>query len=401
MQHNNSSNSSLQAPAKTNFRRGHRYKHSSVSMNLFQEPPKRAPLSVPQELPVPTYQEIYKSLNVNQCVRVGWWCVHAFFAAFIYLVGMRSKDNTISTLAHLVFYDAMGNGIVVAVNVMKNFDFWQNPSLRYPFGLGRIEVLLAFALSVSLIFLGGDLFSHVLEEIVVALIMSDANLDEHSKEELASHGHSHGSHSSNLGVSLLTTFVTLVSCLLRFNGKFDIRGRPTQLSVNSPAIIVLVYAGYTLIKNHAEYPYSSESSTLFISFFLIVNGIKMARALCGMLLLSFPCRTGEKRIVFQNEIVQNIESLECFNKRYTLKDVIISKVNYNVCLAVVNIDMPGASEDEESKLRFYVTRCVRHTLEKHQGTAKEQGMEKLPEMTSDPINKDDAYEITVDIDRLR
>lgn len=369
-------------------------------MNLFQEPPKRAPLSVPQELPVPTYQEIYKSLNVNQCVRVGWWSIHSLFAVFIYLVGMKSKDNVISTLAHLVFYDAMGNGIVVAVNVMKNFDFWQNPSLRYPFGLGRIEVLLAFALSVSLIFLGGDLFSHVLEEMVVALVMSDATLDEHSKEELASHGHSHDSHSPNLTASLLTILVTFVSYLLRCNGKFDIRGNSTQLSLNSPAVIVLLYASYTLVKNHANYPYSSESSTLFISFFLIVNGIRMVRALSGMLLLSFPCRTGEKRNILQNEVVQSLESLECFNKRYTLKEVMISKVNHNVCLVVIKIDMPGASEDEESKLRFYATKSVRYTLETHQGTAKVQGLDKLPEMTSDPINKDDVYEVTVDINRL-
>ena len=44
------------------FRKGHRYKHSSVSMNFFQEPEVKEPLNIIQSLPVPNFKDLSSNL---------------------------------------------------------------------------------------------------------------------------------------------------------------------------------------------------------------------------------------------------------------------------------------------------------------------------------------------------
>ena len=47
--------------------------------------------------------------------------------------------------------------------MLANFEAWRRSSIRHPFGLARAEVLAGFALSVLLLFMGLDLFSHNLQ----------------------------------------------------------------------------------------------------------------------------------------------------------------------------------------------------------------------------------------------
>ncbi|KAI5862795.1 cation efflux family-domain-containing protein [Durotheca rogersii] len=147
-------------------RRGHKYKHSSISAQhqIFQEPPPRPPLALPRDLPVPTVREAWKSMSKDQRRRL-WWCVcHILVTALVFLSAHGSLSMT--ALSHLVFFDVGSALICVAVEVLGNFEVWKRSSIRHPFGLERAEVLAGFALSVFLIFGGFDLVSHNLKHLL-------------------------------------------------------------------------------------------------------------------------------------------------------------------------------------------------------------------------------------------
>jgi hypothetical protein len=115
-------------------RRGHRYKHSSVSTQhqIFLEPPPRAPLALPASLPIPTFKEAWKSMSKEQTVRISWCLCHALVAAYVLYSAQGSLALT--ALSHLIFFDAISATICVVVDVFCNFEVWKRSSIRHPFG---------------------------------------------------------------------------------------------------------------------------------------------------------------------------------------------------------------------------------------------------------------------------
>ncbi|KAI1452939.1 cation efflux family-domain-containing protein [Annulohypoxylon moriforme] len=156
------------SPVKPNVgqRRGHKYKHSSISAQhqIFQEPPPRPPLALPRDLPVPTVKEAWKSMSKDQRRRLYWCMCHLLIAVSVFLSAHGSLAMT--ALSHLVLFDVGSALICVAVEVLSNFDVWKRSSIRHPFGLERAEVLAGFALSIFLIFGGFDLVSHNLKHVL-------------------------------------------------------------------------------------------------------------------------------------------------------------------------------------------------------------------------------------------
>ncbi|KOS18106.1 putative zinc transporter [Escovopsis weberi] len=152
-------------PVKPNIgqRRGHRYKHSSISAQhqIFQEPPPRPPPVLPASLPIPTVKEAWRSLHRDQRMRLYWSICHVAVAMFIFF---KSEGSLAAmALSHLVFFDAGSAAICVVVDVLGNFEVWRRGSVRHPFGLERAEVLAGFAMSVFLFFGGFDLVAHNLK----------------------------------------------------------------------------------------------------------------------------------------------------------------------------------------------------------------------------------------------
>ncbi|KAK3499611.1 cation efflux family-domain-containing protein [Neurospora hispaniola] len=149
-------------PVKSNIgqRRGHRYKHSSISAqhSFFQEPPPRPPPVLPASLPIPTFKEAWHSMQKLQRMRFWWCCCHAAIAGYVFLSAEGSLAMT--ALSHLVAFDVGSAAVCVAVDVLGNFEVWRRSSIRHPFGLQRAEVLAGFAMSVFLVFGGFDLLSH-------------------------------------------------------------------------------------------------------------------------------------------------------------------------------------------------------------------------------------------------
>ncbi|KAI0897992.1 cation efflux family-domain-containing protein [Annulohypoxylon nitens] len=156
------------SPVKPNVgqRRGHKYKHSSISAQhqIFQEPPPRPPLALPRDLPVPTVNEAWKSMSKDQRRRLYWCMCHLLIAVSVFLSAHGSLAMT--ALSHLVLFDVGSALICVAVEVLGNFEVWKRSSIRHPFGLERAEVLAGFALSIFLIFGGFDLVSHNLKHVL-------------------------------------------------------------------------------------------------------------------------------------------------------------------------------------------------------------------------------------------
>ncbi|KAH8600215.1 cation efflux family protein-like protein [Bisporella sp. PMI_857] len=157
--------------AKSNIgqRRGHRYKHSSVSTQhqIFLEPPPRPPLALPAALPIPTYKETWKSLSSEQIWRSIWCICHFSIAGIVHHSGDGSAALT--ALSHLIFFDAGSASLCVAVDISHNFEVWKRSSIRHPFGLQRVEVLAGFAMSIFLVFMGFDLISHNLKHFLESL----------------------------------------------------------------------------------------------------------------------------------------------------------------------------------------------------------------------------------------
>lgn len=115
-------------------RRGHRYKHSSVSTQhqIFLEPPPRAPLALPASLPIPTLNEAWKSMSIEQTRRGTWSIGHMIVAA--YVLYSAEGSLALTALSHLIFFDAISAMICVAVDVFCNFEVWKRSSIKHPFG---------------------------------------------------------------------------------------------------------------------------------------------------------------------------------------------------------------------------------------------------------------------------
>ncbi|OAA56964.1 cation efflux family protein [Niveomyces insectorum RCEF 264] len=158
------------SPVKSNIglRRGHRYKHSSVSAQhqIFQEPPPRPPPVLPASLPVPTPREAWSSMHRDQRARLAWCACHAAVAVFVFLCAATEGGDSLAltALSHLVFFDVGSAAVCVAVDVLGNFEVWRRSTVRHPFGLRRAEVLAGFAMSIFLVFGGFDLLSHDLKD---------------------------------------------------------------------------------------------------------------------------------------------------------------------------------------------------------------------------------------------
>ncbi|CAK7263095.1 cation diffusion zinc membrane transporter Zrg17 [Sporothrix epigloea] len=161
------------SPVRSNIglRRGHRYKHSSVSAQhqIFQEPPARPPPVLPASLPVPTLKEAWISMQRDQRLRFYWCLCHAAVAVFVFLCAAEGGDSlALTALSHLVFFDVGSAAVCVAVDVLGNFEVWRRSTIRHPFGLRRAEVLAGFAMSIFLVFGGFDLLSHDLKDCLEA-----------------------------------------------------------------------------------------------------------------------------------------------------------------------------------------------------------------------------------------
>ena len=282
-------------------RRGHRYKHSSISAQhqIFQEPPPRAPPVLPASLPVPTLKEAWGSMHKDQRARLYWSMCHACVAGYVFFSAGGSLAMT--ALSHLVFFDVGSAAICVCVDVLGNFEVWRRSSIRHPFGLQRVEVLAGFAMSVFLVFGGFDLLSHNFKHVLESM---GSHTPHHPHGH--SHGHGHGGGDDEGAVSAGTVdLATLAAVLSTLVSAYGLKNharirrvmRPSYFSSFLPEILANPFHSLTLFFSFlmlllpalpvGSFAWMDKLICVAIAVSMFVLGMRLAVAQGLMLLMSY------------------------------------------------------------------------------------------------------------------
>lgn len=400
--------------AKPAHRKGHRYKHSSVSMNLFQEPLPIDKVNLQQNLlpdlyPIPNLRESLASADLFQRGKLAFALFHFLVSGVVFWFGVKSQQPAFSTLSHLVFYDSLGSILVAFVDIMSNFEAWSKSSIAYPFGLGRLEVLTGFALSASLVMVGCDLVSHFVEELVVSYVQL---ADDHASHEHGSHL-IHGSNNPTVNwffyelVLVIVILVTWLTSTVIFSegafykmllnteaspqstsgildkheanadGNVPYAKRLLSIFVKNPIrLLTLLYSLFLFVVPlipptlKEEFGFDiNEASTLVVACTLCYAGWSLLKTLGGILLISFPYSDYDYNVL-KATIIDKILGLPSFKNSYVLGNFFFTKVNYQLYVVGVTVSMRGGSADEESRLLFEINRVIVSALNAFEGDAK-------------------------------
>ncbi|KAI0977373.1 cation efflux family-domain-containing protein [Xylaria arbuscula] len=360
------------SPVKSNVgqRRGHKYKHSSISAQhqIFQEPPRRAPLALPRDLPVPTLSETWKSMSRDQRHRLYWCICHTLVAVWLFLSAHGSL--TMTALSHLVFFDVGSALICVAVEVLGNFEVWKRSSIRYPFGLERAEVLAGFAMSIFLIFGGFDLVSHNVKHV----LEGHGGHDSHE-----GHMHEHDEPRVAMGgidfVSLAAIAATLISAFgLRNHARISRAMRVSYLA-SLPSILSNPFHFLTLSVSgllvmlplfsiHLNIVLDSIICGL-IAIAMFGLGVRLAIAQGLMLLMSYGGRTagsisGRYKEFGVSDVLREIETEPSIER---VEEAQFWQVHYGLCMANLKVSVAKSCDDATlSRMRLRIANLIQNRL---------------------------------------
>jgi Co/Zn/Cd efflux system component len=140
-----------------------------------------------------------------------------------YVQTAAHESLSMTTLSHLLFFDALGAFLCVAVHVSRNFEVWNRSTISHPFGLERSEVLAGLAMSIILLFMGIDLISHGLTHA-----LEDGGHHQH-------HHHDHDSPENRAVAALLAMLGTVVTAVVMGGGRARTDG-PIDMSLFQPLL---------------------------------------------------------------------------------------------------------------------------------------------------------------------
>ncbi|KAI1098518.1 cation efflux family-domain-containing protein [Jackrogersella minutella] len=358
------------SPVKPNVgqRRGHKYKHSSISAQhqIFQEPPPRPPLALPRDLPIPTVREAWKSMSKDQRRRLYWCICHLAIAISVFLSAHGSLAMT--ALSHLVLFDVGSALICVAVEVLGNFEVWKRSSIRHPFGLERAEVLAGFALSIFLIFGGFDLVSHNLKHV----LEGKGGHAPHHPDPHDADGPRVPSGGLDMA-SLAAIAATLVSAYgLRNHARISkvmrvsyLASMPSVLS-NPFHFLTLSTSALMVVLPLLSVPIhllldSAICGLVAVSMFLLGTRLAVAQGL--MLLMSYGGRSGSggrNKDVSVADVVREIEAEPSVEK---VEEAQFWQVHYGLCMANLKLSVSKGCDDATmSRLRARVSSLIQNRL---------------------------------------
>ncbi|KAL6248591.1 cation diffusion zinc membrane transporter Zrg17 [Rhinocladiella similis] len=332
-------------------RRGHKYKHSSVSHQIFLEPPPRAPLALPNSLPIPTFAECRASMTNDQKVRFYWSICHMAVAG--YTAWNAHGSAAMEALSHLIFYDSLGALLCVLVEIFSNFEVWGRSSVRHPFGLQRMEVIAGFALSVLLIFFGFDLISH------------------NAKHALEGIGHEphhpHAHHRVTTGTIDLTALIALAATLVSAVGLQNharigkamrfaaMESLPSLLS--NPSHFLTLSCSATMLMlpllSLHTYEWVDKILSLSIALSMLFLGVHLGRNVGAMLLMSLPSRSADVA-----EVVKAIEAQPLVR---SVEHAKFWQAHYGMGMANLRLRVIG-TEENLLKLRETISSIIRNRL---------------------------------------
>ena len=358
-------------------RRGHKYKHSSVSHQIFLEPPPRAPLALPNSLPIPTFSECRASMTTNQKLRFWWSVCHMAVAGY---AGWSSKGSAaMQALSHLIFYDSIGAMICVSVEVISNFEVWSRSSVRHPFGLQRLEVIAGFALSVLLVFTGFDLVSHNAKHALEGI----GHTPHHT------HGHERVSAGAVDFTAVLAIISTLVSAVglknharigkaMRFAAMENlpwVLSNPSHFLTLSCSAVILLLPLLSL----PAYGWIDKALSATIAVSMCFLGVHLGKNVGSMLLMSYAGK-GVK------DVIRTIEAEPAVTK---VEEAKFWQAHYGVGIANLKLRVRG-TEESLLKLRERLTSLVRNRLDGGYGSGLGQKWEVSVQFN---LDHDDAVAV--------
>ncbi|KAJ5314212.1 guanosine-diphosphatase [Penicillium atrosanguineum] len=317
--------------------------------------PPRAPLALPNSLPMPTMKECRSSMSKDQKTRFWWSVCHMFVAAYTLWTAHGSLAMT--ALSHLILFDSLGALLCVVVDVLGNFEVWKRSSIRHPFGLERAEVLAGFAMCVLLMFMGLDLISHNLQHF----------LEKSGHEPHHMHVHERVSLGSVDITAVLAISSTLVSAIglknharigkaMRF-GYIDslpsVLSNPSHfLTLSCSTLLLLLPLVSIRIYDWLD---KLLSGTIAISMCFL--GVRLVKTLGSMLLMSY---SGQG----VSDVIKDIEADPAV---FGIDDARFWQVHYGLYMANVKLRVSG-TEDSLGRLREKISSLIRNRLGGGYGT---------------------------------
>ncbi|TKA77675.1 hypothetical protein B0A49_02197 [Cryomyces minteri] len=313
-------------------RRGHKYKHSSIhtSHQIFQEPAPRPPLQLPTALDIPGWDEIWKSTT-------------------LYVQWSAQGSLAMTSLSRLLFFDFVGALLCVGVDVAGNFPVWKSSSIKHPFGLERVDVLIGFGMAVFIGFMGLDVLSHGIQH---SLENTGGHVPHHA------HKHVRVSPGSVDTAALFAILATLISASLLGNHarigramRFAyIQSLPFVLS-NPSHFLTLSCSGLLLILpllSIQTYTWFDMVLSFSIALAMVAFGVRLGMSLASMLLMSYSDpgsgvdgKTGVKDVIAFIERDPAVTAVD---------EARFWQVHYGLCMANLKLRFRG-SEDVMTKLR--------------------------------------------------
>ncbi|KAK9239298.1 cation efflux family-domain-containing protein [Lipomyces kononenkoae] len=341
---------------KASQRRGHKYKHSSVSMNFFLEPPPRPPPVLPAHFPVPTFKDAVQSMSRDQKIQLGWCSLHFLIGLQLWFISYES--TVLMSISHITFYDAFAATMSVLVDVLSNFEVWKNSSIRHPFGLQRVEILAGFASAVGLLFMGIDIGAHLCENFMKHAITESAPHD-HESERFYARGTSI--------VVMLEIMATIVSSIVFMN--HERVGTAVQFSyikklkygLNNPLYLTTICSCLVILSLPiwtSEPWYSTIDSMLavVIALAMCFVGWMTALTLGRMLLMGFDGRCA-RMILDEIQADRHVKSIE---------ESRMWQVHYGLCIINIKLQLQSSAVDEAA-VRANVNKIIGDVLKANLG----------------------------------
>ena len=313
------------ASSRASFRKGHRYKHSSVSMNFFQEPEVKIPLNIAKSLPIPEFNDILENLPWPKAyVQLSILSLQIVLGIATFLIGNFKSWNNFVTLSHFITYDIIGSAIIILIETLSQFESWFTGTITFPFGLNRIDVLSSFALAVSLCFVALDLLFHILEESIAIFVESSKPGHHDDISVQIPHSHNDGAvgaqlrSGNNMTLWYAIVFTHLVLANLSLFKTFYANTN-SKLKTKNP-IITIMYTCYLFVFPHLPEDLSNivdYAATFLTAIFILVHGMTIAEWTSTILLMGFSTTVlpSSTFLLDQSNSEQEMEDIDSHNEK--------------------------------------------------------------------------------------
>lgn len=307
-------------------------------------------------------------MSKDQTLRLAWCFCHLFVAGLVQWGAHESLALTV--LSRLLFYDALGAFLCIAVDVGSNFEVWKRSTIRHPFGFERSEVVAGLGMSVGLLFMGLDLISHGLTH---ALEDKGGHTSHHA------HGHERVSPGSIDLAALSGIVSTLVSAILLKNhariGKVmrlsAIANLPSLLSNPSHFLTLSCSALLLLLPllSIQMYVWLDRTLSFSVAIAMVALGWIQGWTLGKMLMMSYS-GPGVAAVMYDIETDPAVSAVE---------EAKFWQVHYGLCQA--NLKLRVRNIEEIGRLRDRIGSMVRNRLGGGYGSGGGQKWEVSTQIT--------------------